>query len=115
MDKFGRGEELGPFPRIMGAEDPKIGFNLLIGSFGLSVRLGVVGRGETNVIFKDTGEFTSKGRGKLRASVGDDGVVQAKAFGYIVKKELGNSICVNRLGSRGENYPLSKAMVDHHH
>ena len=99
----------------MGAEDLKIGFNLLIGSFSLSVRLGVVGRGEMNVVFKDMGKFTSKGRGKLRASVRDDGVVQAKVFEYIVEKELGNSICVDCLATRGENYPLSKAMVDHDH
>ena len=75
MDKFCRGEELSPFSRVVSAEDPEIGFNLLIGSFGLSVSLGVVGRGEANVVFKDAGKFTSKGRGKLRASVGDDGVV----------------------------------------
>ena len=75
MDKFCRGEEPSPFPRVMSAEDPEIGFNLLIGSFSLSVSLGVVGRGEANVVFKDASEFTSKGRGKLRASVGDDGVV----------------------------------------
>ena len=75
MDKFGRGEELGPFPRVVGAEDPKIGFNILIGLFSLSIRLGVVGRGETNVLFKDTGKFASKGRGKLSASIRDDGVI----------------------------------------
>ena len=75
MDKFGQSEELSPFPWVMGAEDPKIGFNLLIGWFSLSIHLGVVGRGETNVIFKDTGKFTSEGRGKLWASVRDDGVI----------------------------------------
>ena len=115
MDKFSRGEELSPFPRIMGAEDPKIGFNLLIGSFGLSICLGVVGRGELNVVFKDTGKFTSEGQGKLRTSVRDDGVVQAEMFEYIVKKELGNSVHVNHLGTRGKNYPLCKAMVNHDH
>ena len=66
---------MSPFPRVVSAEDPEIGLNLLIGSFSLSVGLGVVGRGEANVVFKDAGEFTSKGRGKLGASVGDDGVV----------------------------------------
>ena len=66
---------MGPFPRIMGAEDPKIGFNFLIGSFSLSIHLGVVGRGEANVVLKDTGKFMSKGRGKLWASVRDDGVI----------------------------------------
>ena len=75
MDKFCQGEESSPFPRVVSAEDPEIGFNLLIGSFGLSVSLGVVGRGEANVVFKDVGEFMSKGRGKLRASVGDNGVI----------------------------------------
>ena len=75
MNIFGRGEELSPFPRIMGTEALKIGFNLLIGSFGLSIHLGVVGRGEMDVVFKDMGKFTSKGRGKLWASVGDGGVI----------------------------------------
>ena len=115
MDKFSRGEELSPFPRIMGTEDPEIGFNLLIGLFSLSVHLGVVGRGETNVVFKDMGKFMSKGRGKLGASVGDDGVIQAKAFEHVVEKELGNSICIDHLATRGKNYPLSKGMVDHNH
>ena len=75
MDKFSQGEELSPFPRIVGAEDLKIGFNLLIGSFGLSISLGMVGRGEADIIFKDAGKFASKGRGKLWASVRDDGII----------------------------------------
>ena len=75
MDKFCRSEESSPFPRVVGAEDPEIGFNLLIGPFGLPVSLGMVSREEVNVVFKDASKFTSKGRGKLRASVGDDGVV----------------------------------------
>ena len=48
MDKFCRGDEPSPFPRVVSAEDLEIGFNLLIGSFGLTVSLGVVGRGEAN-------------------------------------------------------------------
>ena len=75
MDKFGRGEEVSPFLRIMDAEDPKIGFHFLIGSFSLSISLGVIGGGEANVIFEDAGKFASEGRGKLGASVGDDGVI----------------------------------------
>ena len=113
MDKFGRGKEFSPFPRIMGTEDPKIGFNFLIGSFGLPISLGVVSRGEVDIVFKNTGEFASEGRGKLWASVRDDGVIQAKVFEYVVEKELGNSIRVDRLATRGKNYPLRKAMVDH--
>ena len=75
MDKFCRGEELSPFPRVMGAKDPKGGFNLLMGSFGLSIRVGVVGRGEMDVVFETTGKFLGKGRGKLQASVRDDGII----------------------------------------
>ena len=103
MDKFSQGEELSPFLRIMGAEDPTIGFNLLIGSFGLFIHLGVIGRGESDVVLKDTGKFTSKGRGKLGTSVGDDGVIQAETFEYIVEKELGNSIHIDHFGTRGKN------------
>ena len=36
-------------------------------------------------------------------------------FEYEVEKELGNSICINHFGTRGKNYPLCKAMVDHDH
>ena len=72
MDKFCRSEESSPFTRVMSAEDPEIGFNLLIGLFGLSVSLGMVSRRESNVIFKNASEFASKGRCKLGAPVGDD-------------------------------------------
>ena len=75
MDKFSQGEEVSPFPRIMDAEDPKIGFNFLIGSFSLSISLGVIGGGEVDVVCEDAGEFASEGRGKLWASVGDDGII----------------------------------------
>ena len=36
-------------------------------------------------------------------------------FEYIVKKELGDSVCVNCFGTWGKNYSLRKAMVDHDH
>ena len=75
MDKFSRSEKLSPFLRIMGAEDPKISFNLLIGSFSLPISLGVVGGGEVDIIFENAGKFMSEGRGKLWASVGDDGII----------------------------------------
>ena len=75
MDKFSRGEELSPFLRIMGAEDPKISFNLLIGSFSLPISLGVVGSGEADIVFKDVGKFTGEGRNELWASVEDDRII----------------------------------------
>ena len=41
--------------------------------------------------------------------------MKAKAFEYIVKKELGNSSCINGFGARSKNYPLCKAVVDYDH
>jgi hypothetical protein len=35
-----------PFVRIVGTEDPKIGFNFLIGLFGLSICLWMIGHGK---------------------------------------------------------------------
>ena len=50
MVEFGRGEELHPFSQVIGAEDTEIGLEFLIGSFGLSVGLRMVGSGESYVI-----------------------------------------------------------------
>ena len=41
--------------------------------------------------------------------------MKAKAFECIVKKELGNSGCVNGFGARSKNYPLCKAVVNYDH
>ena len=43
--------------RVVGTEDVEIGFEFLIGSFGLSVGLRVVGGGEFDIIFQEMGEF----------------------------------------------------------
>ena len=51
--KFGRGEELYPFHRVIGAEDAEIGLEFLIGSFGLSVGLRVIGGGESYIVFEE--------------------------------------------------------------
>ena len=45
MVKFGSGEELHPRGGVIGAENTEIGFKFLIGSFYLTIRLGVVCRG----------------------------------------------------------------------
>ena len=45
MLEFGRGKELGPLVRIIGTKDTEISFYFLIGSFGLSVGLGMIGSG----------------------------------------------------------------------
>ena len=56
----------------------------------------MIGGGEVDIIFKDTGKFMSEGRGELWASVRDDGVMEFKALEYEVEKELSDSIGINR-------------------
>ena len=46
--------------RIVGIEDVEIGFEFLIGSFGLSVGLRMVGSGEFDIIFQEMGKFSCK-------------------------------------------------------
>ena len=53
MVEFGRGEELHPFSQVVGAEYVEIGLEFLIGSFSLSVGLGMVGSGESYVIIEE--------------------------------------------------------------
>ena len=51
--EFGRGEELYPFSRVIGAEDAEIGLEFLIGLFSLSVSLRVVGGGELYIVVEE--------------------------------------------------------------
>ena len=41
--------------------------------------------------------------------------MKVKAFEYIVKKELGDSSCVNGFGARSKNHSLHKAVVNYDH
>ena len=54
-------KEVGPGLGIVGAEDPKVGFDFLVGSFGLSIGLRVIGSGESDVIVEKMDEFSGKG------------------------------------------------------
>ena len=51
--EFGRGEELYPFSWVVGAENAEIGLEFLNGSFSLSVGLGVIGGGESYIVFEE--------------------------------------------------------------
>ena len=53
MMKLSGGKEVCPFPRVVGTEDAKISFNLLIGLLCLSIHLGVIGGGEFDIILKE--------------------------------------------------------------
>lgn len=61
---------------IIGVKDVKISFYFLIGSFGLSVSLRMIGSGKTNIVFEESDELSSKGRSELRTLVRDNEVVE---------------------------------------
>ena len=87
MLEFSGGKKISPRLGIVGAKDPKVGFDLLVGAFGLSVSLGVVSSGESNVIMEESGEFSGKGGSKLGSSIQDQSVVESEAFEHVVEKE----------------------------
>ena len=100
MLEFCESKEFGPLMGITGAEYTEVGFDFLIGSLGLSISLRVVRSGESNVVFEDSGEFFGKRRGELGSSVRDESIVKSEAFEYMVEKELGNTVCIDGLGTR---------------
>ena len=53
MVKLSSGKEVRPFPRVVGTEDLKICFNLLIGPFCLSVCLRVICSGEFDIVVEE--------------------------------------------------------------
>ena len=60
VQELGRGKELGPSVRVISTEDTEISFYFLISSFGLSIGLRMIGGGEADIVFKDSGEFLSE-------------------------------------------------------
>ena len=89
--KLSSGKEVHPFPRVVGAEDAKICFNLLISSFCLSICLRVICGGEFDIIVEESCQFSGKCRRELRASVRYQGVMEAKVFEYMVEEMFGHS------------------------
>ena len=55
MVKLSCGKKVCPFLRVVGAEDVKVCFNLLIGPLGLSISLRVICSGEFDIIVKESG------------------------------------------------------------
>ena len=53
MMKLSSGKEVCPFLRVVGTEDVKICFNLLIGPFCLSISLRVVCSGEFDIVVEE--------------------------------------------------------------
>ena len=54
MMKLSGGKEVHPFPRVIGTEDAKICFNLLIGLFRLSISLRMICDGEFDIIVEES-------------------------------------------------------------
>ena len=54
MMKLSSGKEVRPFLRVVGAEDMKIDFNLLIGSLHLSISLQMICSGEFDIIVEES-------------------------------------------------------------
>ena len=52
--KLSGGKEVFPFLRVVGTKDTKICFNLLIGSFRLSVGLQVICGGEFDIVVEES-------------------------------------------------------------
>ena len=56
--EFSSRKEFWPTLRIVGTKYLKIGFDLLIGLFCLSVGLWMIGGGEFNIVFEESSEFS---------------------------------------------------------
>ena len=56
--EFSGREEFQPASGVVGTEYSKIGFDLLIGSFCLSISLWVISSGEPNVVFEETSKLS---------------------------------------------------------
>ena len=111
--EFSMGDIFGPGFRVVSTEDLKICFDFLVYLFSFSIRLWIVSCGEGEVVFEEFFQFSGKGRGKLRAMVGDDFVVQAKSEEDFVKEKGSDPFGSNGFLSRAKNSPLSKPMVNH--
>ena len=75
----------------------------------------MIGCREGNVVLEEAGEFSSKGQGKLRSSIGDYLGMESELRKNIGEKELGDSFGINVFCAGVVNYPLSKSMVYHNH
>ena len=63
--KLSSGEEVRPFLRVIGTEDVKICFNLLIGPFCLSICLRVICSGEFDIVVEKSCKFLWRRRKQI--------------------------------------------------
>ena len=84
MVKLSGREEVHPFPRVVSTDDAKVCLYLLVGPFHLSIRLKVICSGELDIIVEELCQFSGEHRCELWTSVRYQGVMEAKAFEYVV-------------------------------
>ena len=97
------------------AKDLKVCFQFLVDMFRFTISLRVVSGGKGEVVLKESGEFPSEGRCKLRAAIRDKFVVESESSEDLGEKEFRNPGGVYRFVTGDVNYPLTKPMVDHDH
>ena len=81
------GDRVSPHSWLVSANDTEIGFDFLVYSFSLSIRLWVIGGREGKIVLENAPKFLGKFGGKLGSMIGDDFRVQSKAAEDFVKKE----------------------------
>ena len=91
MVKLSGRKEVHPFPGVVGTEDAKVCFNLLIASLGLSIHLRVICGGKFDIIVEELSQFSSKGRCKLWAFLRYQGIMESKLFEHMVEEKFGHS------------------------
>ena len=95
MLKFSSGKKVWPAVRVVGAEDMKISLYFLVGSLCLSISLGMVSSGESDIVFEKSCQFSGESQGKLGSLVRYNGVVETESFEYVVEKEFSHSCSID--------------------
>ena len=104
---------IGPGTWIGSTEDLKVCLNLLVDTFCFTIRLGVIGSREGEVVIQEFPKLLSEGKGKLWATIRDDLVVEPELEVYLMEKEGSYPLSGDGFLCGAENYPLHKAMVNH--
>ena len=113
VGEFGIRDFVCPGTRVGPAKDLKVCLNFLVNTFCFTVRLRVIGGGEGEVIIEELSKFLSEDGCELWTTIGDDFVIKSEVQVDFVEEEGGYPLSGDRFLGGAENYPLSKAMVDH--
>ena len=79
VGKFSVRDFVCPGTRVGSTEDSKICFNLLVDMFCFTIRLGVIGGGEGEIVVEEFAKFFDEDGCKLRATIRDDFVIKSES------------------------------------